>query len=1498
MKTNMQFLNRIPKLIPISALAAITLAGNVQATVWTFTNQSSTAWTTATNWSPNSAAGLGTIPALGATNYPGRVNVASAAAGRSNCRVIYDSPLTTGLGTYDLNSPEFGRAMSIANGSGTTGAVEVVSGTLVAFQAVTADAVIVGAAGNNTGTSKGYLTLNGGNLTIVATNYGVISIPFRGGPNSLGMVTVANGSTLKSDRIRFGGTGAGADIGAGLPGILNLQSGGTVNVRNIGNYSNPNNLRATNNLDGGTIKVLAAESLGEGRNPLIGSNIANQVLAGGLIVDTAGFDARIVSPLMNGTGGLDGGVTKNGTGWLNLRGVGSTYTGPTIVNAGTLGVQVPMASTDLRVVSGATLNLITDNAAPWTLPSLALTNVNLGFDYGNYQGYSGAVADVAALRLVGTVRVNLVGTTFPATSLTLLTYGSKTGGGSFALGTLPTGAVATLEDTGSALILHLTSASLQALFWTASVNGNWQTTGAANWNFGAATYLEYPSGVGDIVTFDDYGFGPVNIPAVVRPTSVTVSGAFSSYVFSGTGGIQGPTGLSKEGTGTLQVSTGNDYTGATVIAGGTLFADHPKALGATSSGTTVVGPASTLALGIPGGNGVTVTGETVTINGPGVGGARGALRGMATASGSNVWAGPVIIGDATARIGTEDGGNLTVAGNITDGGFNSPLLLRPGANATLVVSGTGNAWVGSTTLFGSDNTSLVLLGAHHAFPTNSLLLVGNGTVLDLNGFNQTSAGLALATGGTASALLRNTGAAVTLTLNPAANQSFPGDISGSLSLVKAGTNVQTLTGLDLSYTGATLVSAGQLNLVAAGAMATAVTVASGASLGGEATTSGALTLEANSGLSVDPVTPGSFAAATINASSSPIRVSFAGLVPTEAPVVVLSTAGGITGSAANFVAPEVSGGVFYLTNGNTQLMFAASATPTVLTWKGNDATNPTLWNTVSTNWLNAGQADRFLSGDNVIFDDTAATFAVTAQTPSVAPASVVFSNASQAYTLTGGAIAGSATVAKLGAGLATLGGANSYTGETLIQAGTLRVDNGAALGSVTGGTTVTNGGTLDENGLNLGAEVITISGVGVGGQGAVVNNSGVDQISALQKLVLASNATIGGNSRWDFRGTGNSLDLAGFTLTKTGTNYCALVATTVSNPGHIVVAAGTFGLHLGTDLGGWTNNTLTVQSGAKYNNYAASAPAYWTLILNDGGSFWAENGGAFQNVWAGPVVFNGRATLQADATLEISGEIIGAGSLTKTGNSTATLSAVNKYTGDTTIGAGRLVLNIADCIKTSPVITVSSNATLDAAAFGLSLGAAQTLQGAGTVLGDVMANGTLIPGSAIGTLKFGSSLTIAGNLRFELDKSLAQSNDVINVTGTLNNTGAGTLTVSNLGPGLVVGDKFILFNQAVPNGNALTIVGPAGVTFANHLAVDGSITVLTAPPAAPTLSYSFSGSGFQFTWTGSGKLQAQTNSLSVGLSNNWADYPGGGSSPVSVPVDATKGAVFFRLVAP
>jgi len=106
------------------------------------------------------------------------------------------------------------------------------------------------------------------------------------------------------------------------------------------------------------------------------------------------------------------------------------------------------------------------------------------------------------------------------------------------------------------------------------------------------------------------------------------------------------------------------------------------------------------------------------------------------------------------------------------------------------------------------------------------------------------------------------------------------------------------------------------------------------------------------------------------------------------------------------------------------------------------------------------------------------------------------------------------------------------------------------------------------------------------------------------------------------------------------------------------------------------------------------------------------------------------------------------------------------------------------------------------------------------------------------------------------------------------------------------GGQFTFSSKEATQTATGAATGSAG-DFAPYL----SFTVGAVAP--PTLDYSVTGGNtINFTWIGSFKLQAQTNNLSTGLNGAWGDYPGGSASPVSVPIDTTKGTVFFRLATP
>ena len=192
-------------------------------------------------------------------------------------------------------------------------------------------------------------------------------------------------------------------------------------------------------------------------------------------------------------------------------------------------------------------------------------------------------------------------------------------------------------------------------------------------------------------------------------------------------------------------------------------------------------------------------------------------------------------------------------------------------------------------------------------------------------------------------------------------------------------------------------------------------------------------------------------------------------------------------------------------------------------------------------------------------------------------------------------------------------------------------------------------------------------------------------------------------------------------------------------------------------------------------------------------------------------------SLNRAVTLTVSCDVSGAGGFTLNtgvdGAGRLLLSGSNTYSGPTTVNAGTLLVN--GSLGTASVVTVNGGTTLG---------------GSGVINGPLAVNagGTLSPGNSIGTLTVSNNLTLGGDLLIEVNKSLAPSNDMVFVSGTLTNTGAGTIQVFSYGPVLQTGDTFKLFNKPLLNGQALRILSAGTEVWTNKLAVDGSIAVLSA----------------------------------------------------------------------
>jgi autotransporter-associated beta strand protein len=161
-----------------------------------------------------------------------------------------------------------------------------------------------------------------------------------------------------------------------------------------------------------------------------------------------------------------------------------------------------------------------------------------------------------------------------------------------------------------------------------------------------------------------------------------------------------------------------------------------------------------------------------------------------------------------------------------------------------------------------------------------------------------------------------------------------------------------------------------------------------------------------------------------------------------------------------------------------------------LTWKGN--VNG-IWDIDTTaNWLIGAAAQKYLENDVVLFDDNASPTGTNVTLDTVVqPASLTFDNSSKDFTLSGtGGIGGTTPITKKGSGTVTLLNANSSTGTTTVEFGTLRLGDGTVNGSLTGplvnndtviftpsGTATHTGAIGDGNGTFLkngpGTQVIT-----------------------------------------------------------------------------------------------------------------------------------------------------------------------------------------------------------------------------------------------------------------------------------------------------------------------------------------------------------------------------------------------------------------------------------------
>ena len=291
------------------------------------------------------------------------------------------------------------------------------------------------------------------------------------------------------------------------------------------------------------------------------------------------------------------------------------------------------------------------------------------------------------------------------------------------------------------------------------------------------------------------------------------------------GGTSGT--LTKAGKGTLVLAAPSFYDGVTYVNEGVLSVFHDKALG-TGVGNTVVNAQSGAVLQVQ--NNVNIP-DAILLNGAAVNYAAS----LSIPTGQNTLSGLLTFG-AQSRTITSAGASMIFKGGVT--GTNIQYVVgASGTNiykTTAVTLGTGGyfymdyaglailAVSGNTfnTLLAGGGTGTVRLDVVNAVQSTTLLNIGvsystnAGGILDLNGNNQTAAGIQNAKGATVglpTARLVTSANAATLTLSTSTNYSFDGTFRGALGVTKNGSNTQTFSGSS-THVGDTTVNTGVLAL--------------------------------------------------------------------------------------------------------------------------------------------------------------------------------------------------------------------------------------------------------------------------------------------------------------------------------------------------------------------------------------------------------------------------------------------------------------------------------------------------------------------------------------------------------------------------------------------------------------------------------------------------------------------------------------------------------------
>jgi fibronectin-binding autotransporter adhesin len=854
------------------------------------------------------------------------------------------------------------------------------------------------------------------------------------------------------------------------------------------------------------------------------------------------------------------------------------------------------------------------------------------------------------------------------------------------------------------------------------------------------------------------------------------------------------------GTGTLTLSSGNTNTlagannfsgGTTLLGTGALALTHSLALGtgplALQSTQTGASPTVLLA------GGITVT-NPIIIN-PTTG--REAIWSI---SGNNTLSGPITITGAGANAiylenAGESGSLFAVSNSISGPSSTGAFSLRgPAGNFGLIsgqitlnsifqiigsanwtVASSGNSWTQTRI---SQGTGGFVLGANDALATGVKVLWDSDTsgALDLAGYNQTVAGLDCASTTTTPPTVGNssTSSDSLLKINGGGN-TFIGSLvdvigSGSKTLsVELLSGIQTLAG-NSTYTGPTTISGGTLQVKDTGSLAAG----------------SAVTVKTNATLAG---AGGVYGPVTVNSGGS-LTAGIAGAGNLTVGSLTLGAASGdtqtINVTPANVI--YVQGG---LTNTGTTTIKVTSAsgyssgTFSLITYTGDTITNGFVLGSLPV------RVEGYLQY-NTSSIDLVITSAVNDSPKWTGATNGVWNTTTTNWVLINYGTPTTYVDDTPGDAVLfddTLTDNPAITLNTTVSPGGMTFNNVTTAYSVTGSGSIAGTGGFTKTGTNI----VTLStsnsftgAVSVGGR-VVIKKSTALGIGS--KTITVKSAVAGSDSthaELHLDGSGGAIILPA--------EYAFSTYGDVNFLGNIVNDAGD----------NIINSSLNMASGGGV-----------TYIYVQGGSLTFNGNVTCNNGSSGKTL-----TLRGGGTNVLNGSLQDGTQQARLGvlGGQWTLTNTNPYTGVTTVGTNA---------------TLVVNGSIGVGAVTVQNGG--TLSGNGTLLGatTVQLGGTLAPGTSVGTLTVSNSLTLQGTAVMEIARNAAVLTKD-QVAGVSSLTYGGSLIVTNIGSSpLQVGDSFKLFAATTYASAFTNVVYPAGYTFTDNLAVNGTITVLTAPVTTP-----------------------------------------------------------------